>query len=651
MIPSVFGANIFVTSSCSPNNTTEMFMFLNIMYKYFHNKKDLTKEEEKTILDHYSQASLGKYEIRKIPKTSEFYCDFDPRKDREPLSNIAPQINGYCVYNNMPLKIHKCPLDECEAVYRQVQSAITYNSKIAKQYIKFSQKWIREMVNNYFAENRNYKMTLMEYFIKLGSKRKEYMDAMQEYNDGKVMDYNYNMHPKSDEKIYVNWNKLKAKSRNISAQKSMCKLLMGMVCEVGMKILHSQPWAGPGENYINKSTKFLSWIDQLDPRSGVLCCDGSSFDSTQHELFIEKIDSYFLKLIFEHCFHLDKYFNLQDVLKVISQTNFTIYSKYFAFKMLGTQLSGRMNTCLCNTLRSASYIKFIIYKMEKFVHKKLDFTNIYYEVTGDDQIIFINYAYKDLYIEIAYKFVYYKEDINISHGLGQVCKIFDYYSNITGAEYLSCLVLYSVENHKLTLCRKPERFFQLIPFTFRNNFVNIKKFNLWKKILCYEVGYSVMVSCKNIPLYYKIGEHMCKLGIPLASVKFIKNNVHAKTAKKILRDIERIKKEMSYKVFCDKQDSYSFENEFNDLLFNMYDIDKEDIDELVNKFCKTTSVDDDIQCVFIDKLYNYILPKNFLSVYNNINKSGDYVHRIMEGNNYKYEIIPKTNDIVNDINL
>lgn len=379
---------------------------------------------------------------------------------------------------------------------------------------------------------------------------------------------------------------------------------MGLVCEYGMKVIHNQPWCGPGDNYTTKCVKFQSWFID-NPDMGCLCCDGSSFDSTQHRYFIKNIDSWFLRMILDRNKEkICKYFNYSDVLDVINQVDFDIYTKYFFFSVQGTQLSGRMNTCLSNTIRSACYVKYIIYKSKR---KIVEGKNIFFEVTGDDQIIFIIRGLKDLYVCLAYKYVYMNEDKNIAHGLGQICKIFDWYPYITGAEYLSCLVLFSYQYKEFLLIRKPDRFFALIPYTYRNSFKNANKFLKLRADLAYEVGLAYLISNPDIKLYASYAQKLKKLGMESRRHHF-SYSLHKKSKVRYNKIIANLKEHLKYKQYEDDTSNYKadFNKIFEDYLCDQYSISHEDLEEYYQKLDKCTSLDDHFECELIDKLQDNI---------------------------------------------
>lgn len=613
---------IIECGTCTLNNIDDMIQFLITMRNLKRDKVPYTCCPT-FVKDKFNADSYGKFEIIKLPKVMK--CDHDVNKEKQFLMNFGFQINGFNVYENTPLKLHRCRVNELESLYRQIQAGIFYDKKIAKEFIKFSHNIINTMVENYYSNNPHSRMITMEQYLqKIGPRKYEYMQGLEEYYRGDKLKMAYKMHNKDDEKQYLDFNDPKSKSRNICAQLPMGKILLGIPCELGMDVLHSQPWCGPGNTFVERCKKFCNWIINIIDCE-VICCDGSSFDSTQHRLFIEEIDSYFLNRILDYNTYLFDYFDEKDLRRYISQSQFFIFSKYdISYRIQGTQLSGRMNTCLCNTLRSALYIKFIMYKIG--ILDKQEFNN--FEVNGDDQIIFIAKVYVKKYIEYGYFYVYANKDSNQYHGLGQICKIFDHYPHITGAEYLSCYLLYDKERNKCWMVRKPQRFFQMIPFTFRVGLgkkqnVDYQRFKLGK-----EVVIGALNELKGIKLYEILLNQYSKLLD--RKINYLEKNYffHAKTIRYLNSKINKEKAEYIVKG----RGLQDFDEKFNDLfeefLNKKFNINSDDIIEYKIAVEQCNDLDGEIIVSLVDKFYpNIKSTHDFTKQVNSlhIRKTYDYV--------------------------
>jgi hypothetical protein len=633
-LPLVGCNSFYQTGGCTFNNIKEMWEFVSSVYLYHKlknaGKLDKNKKVKEKIENYYGKNNVNKYIVKTIPKDSNISCNFDPDKDTEPLTNIGPQVLGEIHEYNIPFKQHQCKRNQCEAVYRQISCRCSYNDNIMNEFIRYSRKWIKKMVDDYYKFNID-DITLRQYFQKLGPKAGEYKRAYLEYQEGKRVQKEYRMHNKADEKLPIDPIAMKNKARNISAQRSTAKVTMGLTCEYGMKVLHSQDWCGPGTNFDDKAEKFSRWNSLLG-NNGFLCCDGSSFDSTQHQIMIEKIDGYFLELILKY--NRDKlmrYFSYRDLKQVIDQTKFDIYTKYFYFTVQGTQLSGRMNTCLCNTLRSACYVKFTAYKAQLKIGEVM-----FFEVTGDDQVIMIMVVYKDRYVAAAYKYVYLKSDDAIKHGLGQICKIFDWYPNKTGAEYLSCIILFSEETNEFLFTRKIDRFMCLTPFTIRNTYRNPNKFKILQAKLAKEIGYSLKLSCKDIEIYRVYADKLFTLS--LKQLSSISINVHKKSALDIKKKIDRVHRLLGYKIYNTRNLKADFNQINKDYLLSKYNITDEDINDYLNKIKKCKSLDDHINTTLVDKIYKVdkLKPTDYLNRIIKIWSSTHCCERVIRKKNYSF---------------
>jgi hypothetical protein len=586
-------------------------------YKEQYNQ-EISKIEFETnrtnIIDKYNAKTYAKYKILKLPKCYD--CRYDVTRDTEPLTVVGPRINGYVINDNRPFKLHRCNINELESLYRQIQSGISYDENIMKEFIKYSKSIIDNLIIKFYCEKGFEKISINWYYSKLGSKRYEYKKGYEKYENCTKLAMSYKMHNKSDEKIIIDFNEIKAKSRNICAQQPMGKIVFGMCCELGAQVISYYDWSGPGLSLKQKGEKFSNWSKNIFRNNcTVISCDGSAFDSTQHEILIKEIDSYFLNRVLSINPYLSEYFNLCDIRKYCSQRQFLIFSKYqYAYAIKGTQLSGRMNTCLCNTLRSFLYVSFVCFKAN------INNNSIKFEVNGDDQIIFIFNWLVDKYISYAKKFVYYDKESNICHGVGQICKIFDVYPNITGAEYLSCYLI-KADDGDICLMRKPQRFFQSVPYTIRNCCKN-KKFFVLQAMLARDIAFAGLINFRNIRLYRIYFAKMYEMSV---------NNLktYSKTMRLKRTQYQMIKKvcmENKIKEIYKKNEDIDvkFNQPFEDFLFKKWKIDEDDIVEFNNRIQDIKEITDIVETPIIDKMFNKITDpikfgSSLLKIYKNVN--------------------------------
>jgi hypothetical protein len=419
----------------------------------------------------------------------------------------------------------------------------------------------------------------------------------------------YKTHPKSDEKMYVNYSEPKTKARSINAQQSVGKVVLGLVTEEAMKVLHEQPWCGPGHDNITRANKFSQWIKELGPNAVVVSADGSAFDSTQHKEFLDAIDSYFLELVLKNRPNLLNIFDYNMYMTYIKQnTQKIIDSKgMLEYHISGTQMSGRMTTCFGNTLRSACYIHFIQYKMGK---------TFPFEVFGDDQINFMNKSLLSEYQSVALKYVYAKSDSNAEHGLGQICKIFDVYNDITGAEYLSCYLLYNRKTHNCMLVRKPERFCQLVPYTISNCFQSPDLYYAYSQRLAQEISLCGYIDTIDIDFYSKYYRKCLDL---VASEKIIQlKKYHAHRYNKRLIKFLELQKYKQKNSKCNPDERQDFNEIFENMLFDKFNINKNDLNEYYTAINNLQSRSDIITCNLVDKFYTISNSEEFYKVYDKV---------------------------------
>lgn len=621
IMPFVESKMIIESGTCTLNAVED---FINFLITLRNVKKNRTPLEQcpDIIKNKFNEKSYGKFEIISLP--NKMTCDHDITKEKQFLMNFGFQINGFNITDNKPLKLHRCRINEMESLYRQVQAGIFYEEDIAKDFIKFSQKRIDKMVEEYYADNQNDRnITMDDYLQKIGPRKYEYMEGLEEYYRGDKLKMAYKMHNKDDEKQFIDFNDPKSKSRNICAQLPMGKVLLGIPCELGMRVIHKQKWCGPGNTFVERCKKFAEWISKIIGCE-VICCDGSSFDSTQHKKFIEQIDGYFMNKILDHNTYLFEYFDEKDLRKYVAQSQFFIFSKYgMCYRIQGTQLSGRMNTCLCNTLRSALYIEYILSKMNILDMEEL----VNFEVNGDDQIIFIAGFLVKKYIKFGYQYVYADKDSNAYHGLGQICKIFDHYPDITGAEYLSCYLIYDKERNKCWLVRKPQRFFQMIPFTFRIGLGNRKYVDYMRFSLGKEIVYGAKAELHGINLYDILLNKYDKLLRNRIDDILRHTFIHRKTNKYLQAKIEKQRNERLVKCRGLQDFDDRFNQLFEQFLFDRFKITQDDI--LEYKICveEQNDLDGEIIISMIDKFY----PKISTSI-----KFEEEVEKLFSKKTYEY---------------
>jgi hypothetical protein len=593
----------FIFGACTANNVAEM---VNEIISWINNKDKNNKGKFKI---QFRNKKIAKILTQNI-KMGKDRLRCDANNEREYMTKKTFELTGIFMDTNRPYKLHRCQNNEIEAIYRQLKIKLRPDPKELKEFSKFCRKEIDKIFTCNIIEETD----VMDYINSMGPKRYEYKQGYEFYEEGRKLDLKFKMHPKTDEKFFIKYGEPKLKSRNISAQSAMAKSLMGFLCDTGMKILHQQEWSGPGKNPNERCEKFEQWIKEI-PNCAVMSVDGSAFDSTQHREILEVTDKYFLEKIRDNCSKYLKYMNYIDLSRIISQIDFQVTTKNFYYKIHGTQMSGRMNTCLCNTLRSYLYVKYIISKMNN-IHPEL----IKFEVCGDDQILFMPKFYIDKYIFYARKHVYTREDEEVEYGLGQIAKTFDIYKNITGAEYLSTILIYDAVNDRLAMVRKPDRFLQLTPFTFRNDRKRIHKFLYLQNLLAISDYQNTKQDKYQLTFYRVYLEKMNELA--KKNLVKLRKYIKPKEIKQLRRIVFTENESHRYSSTNDTREKniQDFDDLFEEFMFKNYGINRADIESYVETVSNIKSINDKPQLLIVDKLNNITDYHQFYKKYYNINK-------------------------------
>lgn len=603
---------VFNPGSCSINNHIEMIntlwdMFIDI--KNYANKNKLTER----IKNKFKITKMVNYKTHEYKNNNPFH---------EPLVKKSFAIEGYKIDNNIPHKLHSCNMNIFESAYRQVQSKIDYDDKEMDEFEKFAKKKLDELI---LPEIDAPTKGVLDYLKGVGSKAAAFYEGYKEFQLFQVIKAKMKMFSKTDEKIYLNWDKIKEKARNVTAPEDRNKLIMGVVCDYLMKIVDKQDWSGPSKNPGQKCKIFSKFMNQVMYDQVVVCADGSAFDSTQHQRILEIVDVYAFKLILENHPELYNIAPKHVFEQLCYMTEFTVNNKYISYKIKGTQMTGRMNTCLGNTLRSWLYVEYIKYKM--LSHRSwILLSRIQEMVNGDDQIIFMPKTYYDLYCEVARTHVYAPEDLPIKHGLGQIAKMFDLYPSITGAEFLSCILLYDPLKNEFLMVRKLERFLQLTPYTYNNRFTKYKKFRQYNGFLARAEALNILSG--QVPtIFKKYALKMLEIANEEISLFETQANV-MKQYNKVLDLMNRYKNHYQGLSYGE-----SFDKIYEGWLEYQYGIDQDDIKEYYEVLDKITPQNflEKHQCRLVDKLYK-CTHLQYAKTFNEIHKNDSQIF-LSEKNN------------------
>jgi hypothetical protein len=487
------------------------------------------------------------------------------------LIQKSPTINGYSTRQYHPTKLHRCNRTSIEAAYRQMQTKTNPDMFIVQDFLK----WCEIKVIPLLAENDHGHISYDSWIERYsGSQKLLYSEAYNDYLDGKKCDPRlFKNHVKTDEKILVTYNdsKFKIKSRNITAQSDICKVISGPVVDYISGVMKiCMPQYGPGKNADDRCNLFKEWLDST-PNAIIITSDASGFDSTQFAC-IQELDKMVYRDFVNRHSEINEYANSSDVLNVLTEVEQNVIGA-IPYVIDGTQPSGKMNTTQGNTLRNICYNWYAADKCGLELGR-----DIYFECAGDDVIIVINRDNVERFEQSAFEYVYNKDPEDIKpHGLGQVCRYFSKFVNKNGADYLSCLVLVD-GNNNVVMTRKPDRLLQSTPWTYNNNQVKLDKVHQLNMDLVRCDAITIGESSHDIQLYrsyQRMLERLSRNG----KVNEADRNVYNP-----IRDTRCI----------------SINDEFIDALWQNYSISEFDIDELITEFDNCNDVYAELQCNMID---------------------------------------------------
>jgi len=424
-----------------------------------------------------------------------------------------------------------------------------------------------------------------------GEKRKEYEAAKLQYDlglyKGKFDDYIPKMSnfSKTNEKIYIDYtsNNPKVKSRNITEQHPMIKVLLGPLIEYVSHCLKIYDEAyGSGLSMQERAEKFERWIKHI-PDYVVICIDGSAFDSTQFMSILRVTDeALYLKIILDQAPYIANYCNIEDLRKIVKNHMQKVKSRYCSYKIKGTIPSGSMKTSQSNTSRSSAYARYILEMIGA-----IETVDFFLETCGDDTIIILRKMWVDAFKDGAYKFVYSSTMDKKKHALGQIAKMIEIFPSLTGlnehgkqAEYLSCYFLQN-KYGQIKMIRKLDRLLQLNPWTQSNQKNKLSDEYELNKQLAKGDGMEILSWCGDIEFL----THYALMLIRLAG------NV-----------VEKYEWHHQFSIRLDKR-SHLFNDAFLEHVKNLWGITEWDICTVIKSMIRNTELYGKIETSIIDKLW------------------------------------------------
>jgi len=510
--------------------------------------------------------------ILRCPDLTKIECD---AKHNPRLIQKFQIYNGNFIQKNYPYKLHSCSKNLVESIGRQLSCVVRPElDTVAK---------LQPMVDEYIMKLKKVDMDFptIDEFIGgyQGMQKRLYAEAYENYFNGKKFNIkSMKMHTKIDEKIKIAYGdgvKAKTKARNITAQNDISKVIMGpLIQHISNLQKEMDDGYGSGLTHEDRCEKFEQWYN-LWPKTRILCLDGSAFDSTQHIEILKMIDEQiYVSIANKYRNEISSYCNFNDLKKIITNWDQLVTAKEWQYLIHGTQATGKMNTSQGNTTRSLFYTRFIG-KMAGLTEK--DFK---VEASGDDTIIFIDDSLAEKYMKCAFEHVYTKDDKNETpFGLGQIAKKFDVYHEITGVEYLSCHLVRNYDD-KIMMIRKLDRFLQLNGWTMNNPKLNQNKQKEYNKMLVRGEAINILSYCNDLRIFSTV----------------------AKTMLRFTEGVEASEKDINKWTKREDGRKLKFNEQYEEMLFKLYKIDKTDIDHFCEKLTKSTSMYQEFSFDLVDKI-------------------------------------------------
>jgi len=552
--------------------------------------EDMVAELVSRKLIGFNNEGNSKDALIKTSKTREELCKCDRNTATHIMKQKGPLFYGHNI-EPKPYFLESCIRNATESTYRQFSSQVKPDENIIREFgIWYHDTYGLELLNHirYNSEVISFYGWLERYN---GKKYDKYFEAYTKYVEnnfylGECVDpCDMRMHSKTDEKVFVDYNSAqpKIKSRTVTEQSDVCKVLMGPLINFISSILKKvDPAYGSGLNMDQMCTKFTSWLNKYTDHV-IVCIDGSAFDSTQYAEIMEETDNWlYQKVIDMREGEIAGYCNIKDLRNICANTKQNVRNKYFKYTINGTVPSGKMNTSEGNTRRSALYARFAASKcgLIEDVHYNI-------ETCGDDTIIIMNRDNVSQFITSAYKYVYNQNLIDPKpHGLGQVAKMIDVYKTITEADYISCHFIQN-DNGDVKMVRKLDRFLQLTPWTISNPKNDVYKEKELNKQLLRGDALEILSWCGDIQLFQSIAHMLLRMTHGL-----------------------KAKDENSYREHAGRIDGrdLSFDKAYRTFLFGRYGIDDGAYDKFIKVTTKVKDIYSKMRTTLVDLIYDKSSP-------------------------------------------
>jgi hypothetical protein len=486
-------------------------------------------------------------------------------KSGKPIIQSSPQLSGYENYDIMPRKKHACWYTVINATLRNLIRRARPNKERIAEFEAYCRdiakpRW-ENMATNYIMDGHR-PLTTQEWIDQVDTeKREEYQTAYDELRNGKQLTRKQLLSCKNHIKIDAKVLKGDTKDRNITAQNSYAKVIMGPIVEFATRINKQDSAYGSGYSWESRSKLFTDWVSNLLEPAQVTN-DGSGYDTTQWGIIKEIVDS--ARYLFILDLYYDYYTDIpREYYKIVltDQMQYVTNEKYkIKYEVEGTVGSGFMSTSDGNTMRSIEYVRFGLYGSNyvEGVHYRI-------QAQGDDTIIFTEKEFAQDIVKIIKSRVYTEE--GTEGNLGQISKSF-LIGTIEESNYLSTKMF--MVNKEVRIVRDPARFLMSIGFTVNNNQVKDKKINAYNASSAISNAQSILAWAKGLRFYTAYASML---------VKSAQGNGNMQIKEYDFMEQYRLSHQTEGNV------------EFEKFLFDQYSIDSDDLQEYYN-ICDNHNIGD-----------------------------------------------------------
>jgi hypothetical protein len=498
---------------------------------------------------------------------------------KDGLVQIAPYISGVYETDFMPKKLHSCYFTNCSAGTRNLIMRASYDDSYKEDFINWWHANREPLYRDYYIQytgNVPTQKLTVEHWLesKTGDKLREYTEAYDRLIQNQFMDEDdldaCKSHVKVDEKCLSI-----EKTRNITAQNSISKVLMGPIVEISSsahKVFDNS--YGTGVNWDYRQHKYNKNISKfIDPVK--IDIDGSGYDGTQWDWLKSCVDTSRYLFIFnlvEHIYSLNP-----DYCKYVlsSMTQIVKNKKIdWSYTVEGTVGSGFMSTSDGNTVRSGDLIRFG-FRNSKYVEG----VHYFLETCGDDVIIITERSYADSMKSLLFDNVYTAD--NTKGKLGQIAKYINI-NEIDEGNYLSTVWVKKNDLNEIRIMRQPERVLCFTPWTYNNMKGTDEREDKLNAELAIANAGSILSWAKGISFY----EEYAKMLIKSANMRGVYHTT--------------IKLDDWSNRFC--SDDENINEQFHHFLAKNYSIDESDLYEYYSALSNISSPYEVVRLRLIDKL-------------------------------------------------